>query len=271
MRFRYGFTHEFDDKTEIGARLVTGNGDPTSTNQLLDNTFGGKNIFLDRIYVKHSPSGRLDLYGGKFANPFVRTDVIWDSDVQPEGLAQRIRVKVSENVSAFANLGQLVLEKVSDDNDPYALVGQIGCDATLPANAKFTVAGVYYDFSHVNETAFTYRDTGNTRVDRDGDGTASTLLYDYDLLDLYGSLWLTVGSVPVNLYGNYISNLAIGHDSSGFRAAVQLGESKKKSDVLVEYAYRLCWSGMLRLMRSRTGLSTTEAPTARAISLRGTA
>jgi len=239
VRFRYGFTYEFDDKTEIGARLVTGNGDPTSTNQSLDNTFGGKNIFLDRIYVKYSPCDWLDLYGGKFANPFVRTDVIWDSDVQPEGFAQRAGVRVCHDVSVFANLGQLVLEEVSDDNDPYALVGQIGCDVTLPADTKFTLAAAYYDFSHVNETALTYRDTGNTRVDRDGDGAAETLLHDYDLLDLYGSLRLAVGSVPVNLYADYINNLAIGDDDSGFRAGVQLGESKKKGDVLVEYAYRL--------------------------------
>jgi len=239
IRFRYGFTYEFDDKTEIGARLVTGNGDPTSTNQLLDNTFGGKNIFLDRIYVKYSPCDWLDLYGGKFANPFVRTDIIWDSDVQPEGLAQRVRVSAPHGVSVFANLGQLVLEEISDDNDPYALVGQIGCEVMLPAKARLLLAAAYYDFSHVNETALTYRDTGNTRVDRDGDGTAETLLHDYDLLDLYGSLRLTVGSVPVNLYGNYISNLAIGDDDSGFRAGIQLGESKKKGDLLVEYAYRL--------------------------------
>lgn len=239
VRFRYGFTHQFDDKTEIGARLVTGNGDPTSTNETLGRTFGNKNAFLDRIYVKYSATDWLDLYGGKFANPFLGTDLIWDSDVQPEGAAELMKLKVNDSLKIFATLGQLALEEIADGNDPFLLVGQIGGELAMPGKSSLRLAAAYYDFSHVNEVPLTWKDVGNTRIDKDGDGIPETLLHDYDLVNLYADYRFKLFSVPLTVYGDYLVNTEVSTDNMGYQVGFDVGKNKNKGDLSAGYAYRV--------------------------------
>ncbi|MBN1942201.1 MAG: putative porin [Phycisphaerae bacterium] len=91
MRMRFGLTKTWwENQMEVGFRLASGdNGNPTSTNQTMDNDFSKKSVWIDLMYAKYKPKWAegLELAGGKLANPIkTRTMLTWDSDVNPEGI-----------------------------------------------------------------------------------------------------------------------------------------------------------------------------------------
>ncbi len=102
IAFQLGFNKKIDDAVEVGFRFKTQTGvDPISGNSTLSDNFKTANIYLDRAYVKYSPSWfgnyvdkdcnpcapKLDIYAGIFPN--ITNDpheMILDSDVNLQGL-----------------------------------------------------------------------------------------------------------------------------------------------------------------------------------------
>jgi len=60
-----------------------------SGNQTYENGFDDYNIFISRAYLGWQ-NDWLTLVGGKMPNPFYTTDLIYDSDINPTGLAENI-------------------------------------------------------------------------------------------------------------------------------------------------------------------------------------
>jgi hypothetical protein len=93
MRFRFGGSYTYNDEFTIGARAVTGNpADPRSPHVDLGGGLGKMQLNLDRLYVQYTPEWFDGAFvAGKFGNPVYRNPVygelVWDADVQPEGLA----------------------------------------------------------------------------------------------------------------------------------------------------------------------------------------
>jgi len=93
MRFRFGGSYTYNDEFTIGARAVTGS--PTDPKSPYVDLGGGLNkmeLNLDRIFVQYNPEWFGGTFvAGKFGNPVYRNPVygelVWDADVQPEGLA----------------------------------------------------------------------------------------------------------------------------------------------------------------------------------------
>jgi hypothetical protein len=102
IAFQLGFNKKVDDAVEVGFRLKTETGvNPTSGNVTLNNNFRTAGIYLDRAYVKWSPSwfgyytdkdcnpclSKLDIYAGIFPNiTYDPHEMILDSDVNLQGL-----------------------------------------------------------------------------------------------------------------------------------------------------------------------------------------
>ena len=126
FRLRFGPTIKMQDfKLEI--RLASGSDSQVSVNQSFDESFSSKPIQIDRVYVAWNPGfyKPVTLTGGKMRNPFKNNytrDVLFDSDVTPEGLAEAFRWRVYESMSLFANFGQFVLnEEETEERDHVAL------------------------------------------------------------------------------------------------------------------------------------------------------
>ncbi|MCS7180322.1 MAG: putative porin, partial [bacterium] len=118
IRARWGFKTDIFEDTEIGLRLATGTGEQTSTNQTFENTFSQKQIWLDRAYLKHKIKD-FNIIAGKMENPFYTTDVIWDSDINPEGIAFTFTPKNG----LFVNLGYFMLDEFSKETSDPILYG----------------------------------------------------------------------------------------------------------------------------------------------------
>src|SRR6266852_3651835 len=93
VRVRFGFEGKLNDDFNAGVSLATGTlGDPTATNETLTNNFDRKTIGLDRAFVTYSPSyfKALQLTGGKFVYPWIRTGMTFDPDLNPEGFSEKL-------------------------------------------------------------------------------------------------------------------------------------------------------------------------------------
>lgn len=88
-RMRLGMKAKVTQGVEAGTRLVTGaTSNPVSTNETLGDYGKSFDVAMDRAYLKYQSFDEgLMLVGGRFENPFFRSDLIWDGDLQFDGIA----------------------------------------------------------------------------------------------------------------------------------------------------------------------------------------
>jgi len=90
-RFRLRLNADFKLGSDFfgGVQLQTGNA-ADSANQTFGNGFNNYNIYISRAYLGWNATGWLTVIGGKQPNPFYTTDLVWDSDINPDGFVERI-------------------------------------------------------------------------------------------------------------------------------------------------------------------------------------
>ena len=92
-RLRLNATAKLNDEINGGLSLASGDiNDPISTNQTVSQFYTRKSIGIDKAFVNYNPHyfKPLTLTGGKFAYPWYNTELTWDKDLNPEGLAQTL-------------------------------------------------------------------------------------------------------------------------------------------------------------------------------------
>jgi Putative porin len=91
VRARFNAVADLGSQFRAGISLASGDiNDPTSTNQTLTGFYARKTIALDQAFVEYKPKQLkfLDLVGGKFRYPWYNTELTWDKDLNPEGVAE---------------------------------------------------------------------------------------------------------------------------------------------------------------------------------------
>ena len=109
------------------------------------NTFQTPDIRLDYAFAEYSAAPWLTLYGGKFKRkPVVwqPSDLLWDSDINPEGGAITINKGLMSNLDLFFNTGVFVLdESSSDTSDPMMYSVQPGFNWKISDDDGITYSG----------------------------------------------------------------------------------------------------------------------------------
>ncbi|HEY4709625.1 MAG TPA: putative porin [Candidatus Acidoferrales bacterium] len=109
-RARFYINAKLNDDLFGGLGLSTGDlNDPITSNQTANQFFTRKPFALDRAFIDYNPHQwkALTLIGGKFAYPWYRTQLTWDDDIFPEGVAEKLEWK-SDNwhvLRQFALIG----------------------------------------------------------------------------------------------------------------------------------------------------------------------
>ncbi len=151
----FGVRGEAFDDFDYGFRLETAQnarspwvtlGQSTSGNPY-QGPFGKSEAAMNigQIYLGWHPESWFDLTVGKMANPLYTTSMVWDPDINPEGLAENFKYSVGE-ADFYATFGQFVY---ADQNPAFASAGLAGVgDPTLsPENALYMLTwsgGVIY-------------------------------------------------------------------------------------------------------------------------------
>ena len=135
---RLGLRGDAFDNYYFGLRLETGSngrspwvtaGSSTAASPTYQGPFGKSNagINLGQAYLGGRAGDWLDVTAGKMPNPIYTTPMVWDSDLSPEGLAERLKYSVGQ-ADFFATLGQFVYE---DTNPAESPKGYYGVNNTL--------------------------------------------------------------------------------------------------------------------------------------------
>jgi hypothetical protein len=101
-------------------------------------------INIGQVYIGWKPTSWFDFTVGKMPQPLYTTPMVWDSDLNPEGFAERFKYRVGE-AEFFANMGQFYYQDVN----PTYSSGPLGTPALL-GNPVFQLAwqaGVNYQFA----------------------------------------------------------------------------------------------------------------------------
>jgi len=154
IRARLGVDAIITDGVLAGIRLASGgdNG-PVSTTQLLGGGFGKKDIWLDQAFVTLSPTNQVDVTVGRMVNPFLHTDLVYDDDLNLDGVETSYHSKAhtaDNGPGLFVNAGFFPLEYIGSNFPNYC--GQIACPKSTEHTKWLLAAQTGIDWRQGNTT-----------------------------------------------------------------------------------------------------------------------
>lgn len=163
VRLRLELEARLNERLKVGLRLASNEGsNPISQNVALGRAFATKTMALDLAYVDWAPTAAVRLTAGKFPNPLyravggARSQLLWDDDLSPEGLAQTV-TPVNRRDGAVRRLAihlqQWSLQEFAGETDSWMLGGQAVLDLAPRRGTSLTLAGGYYGFANVGRLA----------------------------------------------------------------------------------------------------------------------
>lgn len=221
MRLRLGIDAKVSSNLKASMRLSTGNeNDPVSTNQTLGTTANRYRLVLDRAYLKYDylnednfPS--MTLWGGRIPNPWLSTDLVFDTDLGFEGVAATLRTTLADTNSLYDGddnhkllftLGAFPLQEEERYADKWLFGGQVISDWLFEDQSTLKVGLAYYDYYNIaaqpnsfgltinDWTAPGYMQKGNSlvRISNDAGETSANprlvgLASDYNIVAVTGA------------------------------------------------------------------------------------
>lgn len=161
LRARLGMKALISEEWTAGIRIGTGSdNNPVSTTQNLGGGFAKKDIWLDQGYLSWKPTDELTLTGGRFANPFMSTDMLYSNDLNFDGVAAIFDHKLNRDWSVFGTVGAFPVDYTNDtsssngfdkeESDNKWLYGaQLGAKWAINSNNRLKGALAYYRFDDI--------------------------------------------------------------------------------------------------------------------------
>jgi hypothetical protein len=240
IRARLGAYTEVNSQVDTGIRIATGSSDDArSTNQDQDNYFDKKSIWLDLGYIDYHPDQikNLHVIGGKMLQPWVNMgDVIWDSDINPEGLALTYKYPLGSSAELFGSLGNYNLKDNVDGDgvqfrhDLRLTSGQLGTRFSVTDNLKMTLGGSVYAYQNDKDSRCTTTTTPCALAVNGNSADNQFRLYEGFAQADIGGL-----AVPLAFYGQYVKNNDAVTDQD---TAWLIGAKSKVFGFNLDYNYR---------------------------------
>lgn len=239
LRARLGADVNVNDWLTGGLQFTTGLLNTPLTPNQTEGILQGKFVFgLDRAFLKAKPTDWAFIEGGRFANPFFHTDLLWDPDLAFDGVVASFTPKINDRWSTFTTIGAFPLEEIqssevnkAEDKWLYSLQTGIQWKAADKTTARLAVA--YHDYRNVegqsnptgldyyNSTVPAFRQKGNNtfNINTLNGGLASpdvnqiALASKFEQINVTGQVDLmTFSPVHVTLTGDYVKNIGFDAD-----------------------------------------------------------
>lgn len=246
-RVRMGFQAALRNRTTVGVRIATGDIEsPVSTTTTLGNYGRRRDFSLDLAYINFDRGGRpgvpaLSFTTGRMQNPWYRTDLAFDNDLNLDGVTAMTRLPIGNGLLAsplwsnatgshlFFGAGFYTLEEIELSGDDKRLYsGQLGGHLALSDVWQFDFGLAYHFFENVagerNEpnsnlldfTAPGFVTVGNTLFDIRNDTDPNTALFalasDFEIAAIAAGLtWRNAGH-ELTFQAEYLENL--GYDEA---------------------------------------------------------
>lgn len=230
IRYRLGLDTKVNEKVLVGARFASGVGDPRSTNQDLEDGLSAKSINLDRAFFELTPCDHWWVTAGKFGNPFVSTDLHWDTDVNFEGGA--IRYSSGEEVRFAVTGGGIWLEPYKAEHGSGIWAGQLSASGKHGSKGTWQASAGLYSYVNRNMLAGT-SSYGNSIGDN------GMFRSDFEILDIVAQVTMPVGKSKLTVTANPVLNTATSSDNIGWLAMLKLGGKCWDRKCSLSYDYRV--------------------------------
>ena len=251
VRFRVGTNYRLTDEILVGARLTTGDPtDPQSPHETFGDVLHSFNVSLDRAFVNYRP-GWLEgswFTAGKFGHPFYRNPVygelVWDADVQPEGMVLGYDLSEAGTLERFGfTAGQYVLLEQSRANEGTASVFQASGRLRLAEHFRSDFGAGYYIYSDVTPSdsqAILDESDGNMTIDRDGNGEPDDFLSRFAILNPILGFTYDGWKLPLTFSTEYILNTrARTKQDQGWAVGASVGKSRTRGDWRFYYQWQV--------------------------------
>jgi hypothetical protein len=202
-------------------------------------------INIGQVYLGWRPTPWLEITAGRMPQPLYTTAMVWDGDINPEGMAEKLKYTVGE-ADFFATFGQFFYEDTNPTETsrgyfnfahthsglPFLLAWQVGVDYHLSRSLSLRLAPVLYSYTGhgVNTTSGSSAtpDFSGTFVGQgttngisgarafysgypggpfDGFVANQTGINDLLVLEIPGELNWKLDKINLRLFGDYAQNL----------------------------------------------------------------
>ena len=275
IQARLGMKAAVSENTLAAFRLTTGTTtNPVSTNQTLGTGFNKSSLAFDRAYLQSTPYNWLTLNAGKMPNPWLSTDLVWDTDVNFDGVASQMKLKMSDQLSGFMTVGAFPFQDIQKSDTVlanskwlYGAQASVQWTAMDSSTAQFGIA--LYDFQNVegvpnatqgshyyDNTAAQSMQKGNSLmyINAGTDPNIYGLASKFRELNITGKYdWAAFDPVHVMIVGDYVRNLGfdgteilartgrtIVPQVTGYQSVLTVGNPKvkKRGDWQASVAYK---------------------------------
>lgn len=245
VRLRLGMRSTIGDEFDFGMRLSTGNPKEAVTpNQTLEEFFSRKPLFLDQAYLTYRPkyARALTFSAGKFAYPVLRTQMIWDDDLNWEGVYEQ--AATSGNVTVRFTAVQAPIREVAIGPDT-ALFAEQALVSFKKDRHQFQLGASSYAYRNVDQIALGLA-SGDlvgqnwNQLRFDGSGRTIGFLSDFKLLDVIGQAVLTTprNEYPLSVTANWVVNTAAADDQdTGIWLDTRYGRAATPKTCMLGYTF----------------------------------
>jgi len=193
----YGFTSQITDELTFGARLSSGTENSRQSEfETFNDAFGTDALNIDRAYMTWQPAEYpgFTAWGGKFAPPWQTAPVVWDSDVQVEGLAQHFQWEKFD-----FTLGELVPAEKG-----FYIVAQAAGNDLLVDNSRLAVT-----YHYINSDAWEglRADMESGKLTNRWDFSRLETPDDYRAIEVYWEWKYEKGEMPFKVQADFLTNL----------------------------------------------------------------
>jgi hypothetical protein len=255
IRLRFNVTAKLSDEFNAGFSLATGTlDDPVSTNQTFTGFLNRKNFGVDKAFISYKPkwAPSLKLDAGKFAYPWYRTPMTFDSDVNPEGFAQTLSFDIKASSSPLRNITfvgfQLPINEVSGGPDSFILGGQMQMQFRLTPKARLSLYGAGINFLRTDPlgVAAAARTAGvlvgslnnSNTLAKNSSGVVTGYASKFAYFDAIARLELdTNPKFPTTILFDFVNNVRGPRERTGFWTEITVGRQKQAKDLQLGYTY----------------------------------
>lgn len=263
IRLRLGFDETVTDGLSVGLQFGFDNQSfAVSTNQTLGSYGQNDAMAVYQAYLRYDAKSStnlpwMTLEGGRFANPFYSTALLWYPDLYFDGTYGTWRLgfggsgETPRNV--YLTAGAFPLQEIElSYKDKWLYAGQLGLDWPWQNGGRARIAATYYYFDNitgiqnsVNDTFYNFTappilQKGNTLFDITNNPTNPNvnlfaLAADYHEANLTAGVDVPAAGHKVSITADYVNN--VGYSQSNILARTGLNVPKRGVGYLAELAF----------------------------------
>mgnify|MGYP000901124421 CR=1 FL=1 len=244
LRARLYVSGKVNEEVDAMIGLASGSDESaTSTNQDETGAFSSKPIWLDLAFFDYHPASveGLHILGGKIKQPYYfpgDSDLLFDTDVRPEGIAATYNKTFAEGLKFFGTVAGHYVQERSTDADTSLWVAQAGLTWATPGVKDGFLTGVagYYDYANTQGEVALGENPANFRGNTSVGGVYAS---DFDIVQVFGEAGLPLAGLPFSVFGELLVNTAAESDEdTGYLVGAGLGKCKDPGTWQVIYNYR---------------------------------